>query len=287
MSTYRPSTARAFTLVEMLVVLGIIGVLVALLLPAINAARRNALNASIAFEIKALDQAFETYKQQRGEYPPCFGDYNASGTLDDYGTAARNSTAVERHLQRCYPKFTNPMMKSDFYNAAKHVDQAEALVMWLSRISTAPGNPFDLTITASRHGYYEFDERRLIEHPDDRVPLITGPDFIPYYISKYSRETPYIYIENRNYDELSLAANPAKVLMADRRTETMMPYASSEVMNPYMNKSRFQILSTGLDGEWGAPGPKLFPAGTGYQPGDRDNLTNFSEGRTLGDSRPQ
>jgi hypothetical protein len=144
---------------------------------------------------------------------------------------------------------TNPANKTAFYNAAMNVDQAEALVMWLSRISTAPGNPFDLTITASRHGYYEFDERRLIDHPSE-IDASTGRDFIPYYISKYSRETPYIYIENRNYDELSLAANPAKVLMADGRTETMMPYASSEAMNPFMNKSRFQILCAGLDGEW-------------------------------------
>lgn len=279
MSTPRPSNARAFTLVEMLVVIGIIGVLIALLLPAIMAAVRNARNAAIALEIKTLDQAFETYKQQRGEYPPCFGDYNGANLV--YGSSARNNSAVERHLQRCYPKFTNAMNKDAFYTAAMEVDQGEALVMWLSMTSTNPANPFDNTPNISRHGYYEFDTRRLIPNGDS--------DGISIYHSRYTRETPYVYIENRNYTQLSQSASPAKVLTPDGRTETMTPYASSEPMNPYMNKSRFQILCAGQDGDWGAvqTPPKLFPNGDRYQPGDRDNLTNFSEGRTLGDSRPQ
>ncbi len=280
MSTSRRSSARAFTLVEMLVVLGIIGVLIALLLPAIMAAVRNARNAAIALEIKTLDQAFETYKQQRGEYPPCFGDY-VSGNLVYNNASNRGNSAVERHLQRCYPKFTNATARNTFYTAAMNVDQGEALVMWLSMISTEPGNPFDNSATASRHGFYEFDARRLIDNNDS--------DGISIYQAKYCRETPYVYIENRNYQQLSQSASPAKVTTPDGRTETMMPYASSEAMNPFMNKSRFQILCTGQDGEWGAVAtpPKLFPSGDRYQPADRDNLTNFSEGKTLGDARPQ
>jgi prepilin-type N-terminal cleavage/methylation domain-containing protein len=293
MSPCRPSNVRAFTLVEMLVVIGIIGVLIALLLPAINAARRNALNASIAFEIKALDQAFETYKQQRGEYPPCFGDYNASGTLDDYSTAARNSTAVERHLQRCYPKFTNTANKNAFYQKLMDtpVDQAEALVMWLSMISTEPGNPFNDAVAASRHGYYEFDVRRLTDNDNDRIGA---------YQSKYARETDYIYVENRNYKQLRQNNCFARSGDASSLQRTL-PYYSEQV-DPLaagefiaMNPKRFQIICAGQDGEWGDLPPvamgryqaKQFPAGINYFPGDRDNLTNFSEGRTLGDSRPQ
>jgi prepilin-type N-terminal cleavage/methylation domain-containing protein len=289
MSPSRPSNARAFTLVEMLVVIGIIGVLIALLLPAINAARRNALNASIAFEIKTLDQALETYKQQRGEYPPCFGDY-VGGSLVYSNMMTRNNSAVERHLQRCYPKFT--ANKNAFYTAAMNVDQAEALPLWLSMISTEPGNPFDMTATASRHGYYEFDARRLAN---------ADGDLFPSYQAKYSRETDYIYVENRNYAQFM--QNNCFARSGDSSTQQRtLPYFSRDAMNNLvpLNPKRFQIICAGQDGEFvtstdspllAVSGmnyvPKEFPSGAGYRPADRDNLTNFSEGRTLGDSRPQ
>jgi prepilin-type N-terminal cleavage/methylation domain-containing protein len=300
MSPSRPSNARAFTLVEMLVVIGIIGVLIALLLPAINAARRNALNASIAFEIKTIDQSLETYKQQRGEYPPCFGDYNASGTLV-YGTAARNNSAVERHLQRCYPKFTNTTNKDAFYQKLMDtpVDQAEALVMWLSMISTEPGNPFDATATASRHGYQEFDSRRLVDNDGDGISTFQA---------KYCRETDYIYIENRNYMQ-HMQRNCFARSGDGNSLQRAIPFYTRDPMNNLVpvNPKRFQIICSGQDGEFyrsppdtaanvpavGISGsnytPKEFPSGTNYltSGADRDNLTNFSEGRTLGDSRPQ
>ena len=117
--TSRPSSPRrAFTLVEMLVVLGIIGILIGLLLPAVMMAVNNARRTQINAELKQLDIAFETYKLQKGEYPPSFGERDAMGTNLVYGvlmgTQNRYNSNVEKHLQRSYPKFKDPG-KSTFY----------------------------------------------------------------------------------------------------------------------------------------------------------------------------
>ena len=288
MSTSRGSARRAFTLVEMLVVLGIIGVLVALLLPAVMYVMTTARNSTIAMEIKNLDMALNTYKQQRGEFPPCFGDYNSGGTLV-YGTSARNSSVVERHLQRCYPKFTNTGAKDTFYTMAMNIDQSEALVFWLAMTGTNPANPFE--IMATRNGYYDFKQRQLIANndTDSSMPLIQ----VPIYVSPYTREQPYIYVENRNYVQHIQSNCYARGLLPDGNFAQTCPYGSGP-MAP-MNPTTFQILSAGQDGDWGdlttpAGGKypvKQFPSGTNYFPGDRDNITNFSDGKTLGASRPQ
>jgi len=80
MSRYHSNSSRravGFTLVELLVVIAIIGVLVALLLPAVQAAREAARRASCANNLSQLIIAVHNYEMAVRVYPP--------GTIDKTG----------------------------------------------------------------------------------------------------------------------------------------------------------------------------------------------------------
>jgi type II secretion system protein G len=312
----RLTLRRGFTLVEMLVVIGIIAVLAALLLPAVMSAITRARNAVIALEVKQLDTAIEAYRLEKGDYPPNF----------------RDETALTRHLAKCYPRIDPGYAAAFIYNATRDpptnpaipnvfIDEGESLVFWLSMTDSNPQFPFlsylnpnPNKLTPNPKKYYDFEQTRLTKPGSDEEGTRNTPDNItrtfydvPSYQAKFAKETNYIYIDSRSYMPLTVnfSATPPNpnvpyYAYSEDPSVGVRPYwtKTKNTAKPTatldreefkaVNPTTFQIICAGQDGDWGnlATDLKYFPTGENYDDGDKDNIGSFSSGRTLGDSIP-
>ena len=127
----------AFTLVELLVVIGILGVLAALITPAVFQARVSARNAAIKAEIDMLHMAIMNYKNEFGSFPPCTGL-----------TAARN------HVQRIFPRTAS--ISTEITTAPT---KETSLYYWLEGYTKDPTSPVK---GGARSKLFDFDTSRTV-----------------------------------------------------------------------------------------------------------------------------
>ena len=73
----RPACRPGFTLVELLTVIGILGVLVSLTLPAVQRARESARRTQCATQLRSMGVALSAYEAARRSFPP--GDDGVAG----------------------------------------------------------------------------------------------------------------------------------------------------------------------------------------------------------------
>ena len=97
------SRRRAFTLVELLVVVGIVVVLIALLMPALGRVREHALRVACAANLRSIGQALTAYTQTYGYYPGCTmgGPGPAGGAYALWPVRLRRFTGGERRVFHC------------------------------------------------------------------------------------------------------------------------------------------------------------------------------------------
>jgi type IV pilus assembly protein PilA len=68
-----PGSHHAFTLVEIMIVVVIIGLLAAMAIPAFKRVIRRQQNSQVVNDLRVFAQAFETYATQNGGWPPNAG----------------------------------------------------------------------------------------------------------------------------------------------------------------------------------------------------------------------
>lgn len=156
LSTQRLASKRAaFTLVELLVVITIIGILAALLVAAVGPALGRANEARIRGEMTGLDGALKDYKTVLGSFPPN-AQTDGSGTLNENVILSN----MKRHLKKAFPNHREPdqliaalvglsgttdptavASLGEASNLPGGMTAAEALVFWTGGFSDDPKYP--------------------------------------------------------------------------------------------------------------------------------------------------
>jgi general secretion pathway protein G len=242
----RPVSLRraGFTIVELLMVILIIGILAALLFPAIQAAMLNARAAEVVVEIKGMEKGMVDFKARYGTDPPSFivlceaaTDWNSDwGSSPPYpGLDERHRRASRALVRQIWPDFdftTDQDIDGDGNaNETFVLNGAECLVFFLGGVvdpvdTNGDGTPDALGVRGfsanpqypfvrggNRVGpFVNFDSARLIDVDTLRSTGRPGSGMPEFLDTIAGQELPYQYLSSyagRGYQPYGLDFNPS------------------------------------------------------------------------------
>lgn len=255
------SRRRAFTLVEMLVVILIMSILVTLVTLGVTRAMRYASEVGTKTEMAQIEQALGVAALDLGRVPyipsylilkPRPGDYNTSNPWEAMSL---------RLLKQMFPNWTSASWPQGTLNAT------QAYVFILGGRSgnegfhATDGDPWSNAPGKRKGPYFNFKIERL-------VPPTPGPGIICSYKDYWDNNTTLIVYSSQMVASGTLPTG-----------ETPSLYPARQIIKAgslFMPKG-YQIFSAGKNGSWGSSGYGAVPFnGLLQDPGD-DDQCNFSE----------